>query len=87
MFMFMCVKLLTYHNVVNAHAHKSGIIDLLQLDAACLVCQKDAKDQQDSLVSKQHPWRSERNLYLLLEHFSLNKQNKKMMTMLNCVKF
>ena len=64
------LELRTYHHIVNAHAHKSGIVDLLQLDAACFVCKKDAKDQQNPLVAKQHPWRLEKNMYLQLDFFN-----------------
>ena len=46
--------LVPHHNIVDAHAKKSGVIDLFKLHILGLIGQEDAKDDQDTLVAK-HP--------------------------------
>ena len=43
-------------NIIDAHANKSGVIDLFKPHILGLIGQEDAKDEQDSLVAKHNAW-------------------------------
>ena len=48
--------LIPLQNIVDAHANKSGAIDLFKPHTPGFIDQKDAKDEQDTLVAKHNPW-------------------------------
>ena len=47
------------HNIVDAHANKSGVIDLLNFKPRTpgLIGKEDAKDERDTLVAKHKTWK------------------------------